>query len=388
LLLGGGLLPGMPDKKFFLALAVLIGTIVGAGIFGIPYVISKSGVLSGLFYFLFLGIAVLILHLVFGEIILRTEEKSRLSGYAQKYLGKNGKLIATISMVIGITGTLLAYIIIGGNFLKIIFSPFSNLSSFRFGIIFWLILVYFVIRGIKIIAPIEIFTNSAFFIIIFIVFSFLLPKLSFQNFDLINLKNFFLPYGIIMFSLTGFAAMPEIADILKTPEERKSFKKVIIVSSIACIILYLFFSLAVVGVSGKITSEDALSGLVPFLGQKIITLGALFGLITIADSFLIVCLYFRNSLVYDYHLSKITASSVASFLPLILFLKFQNFTLIIGIVGTILGTIEGIITLLIFIKAKKLGNRIPEYSLNISKFLIYSLMVLLVLGAFFQLIYS
>ena len=378
----------MPDKKFFLALAVLIGTIVGAGIFGIPYVISKSGILSGLFYFLFLGLAVLILHLVFGEIILRTEEKGRLSGYAQKYLGKNGKLLVTISMVIGITGTLLAYIIIGGNFLKIIFSPFSNLSSFRFGLIFWLILVYFIFRGIKIIAPVEIFTNSVFFIIIFIVFSFLLPKLNFQNFDLINLKNFFLPYGVIMFSLTGFAAMPEIADILKTSEERKSFKKVIIVSSIASIILYIFFSLAVVGVSGKMTSGDALSGLVPFLGQKIIILGALFGLITIADSFLIICLYFRNSLVYDYHLSKITASFAASFLPLILFIKFQDFTKTIGFVGTILGTVEGVIILLIFIKAKKLGNRIPEYSLNLSNLLIYSLMVLLVLGAFFQLIYS
>ena len=378
----------MPNKKFFLALAVLIGTIVGAGIFGIPYVISKSGVLPGVFYFIILGLAVLILHLVFGEIILRTEERYGLSGYAQKYLGKNGKLIVTISMIIGITGTLLAYIIIGGNFLKIIFSPFSNLSSFRFGIIFWLVLIYFVFRGIKIVAPIEIFTNSAFFIIIFIVFSFLLPKLNFQNFDLINLKNFFLPYGVIMFSLTGFAAMPEMADILKTPGERKSFKKVIIVSSIASIVLYLFFSLAVFGVSGKMTSKEALSGLVPFLGQKIIILGALFGLITIADSFLIVCLYFRNSLIYDYHLSKITASSIASFLPLILFLKFQDFILIIGFVGTILGTIEGIITLLIFIKAKKLGNRIPEYSLNLSGLLIYSLMILLALGAFFQLIYS
>jgi tyrosine-specific transport protein len=378
----------MPNKKFFLALAVLIGTIVGAGIFGIPYVISKSGVLPGVFYFIILGLAVLILHLVFGEIILRTEERYGLSGYAQKYLGKNGKLIVTISMIIGITGTLLAYIIIGGNFLKIIFSPFSNLSSFRFGIIFWLVLIYFVFRGIKIVAPIEIFTNSAFFIIIFIVFSFLLPKLNFQNFDLINLRNFFLPYGVIMFSLTGFAAMPEMADILKTPEERKPFKKVIIVSSIASIVLYLFFSLAVVGVSGKMTSKEVLSGLVPFLGQKIIILGALFGLITIADSFLIVCLYFRNSLVYDYHLSKITASSIASFLPLILFLKFQDFILIIGFVGTILGTIEGIITLLIFIKAKKLGNRIPEYSLNLSGLLIYSLMILLALGAFFQLIYS
>jgi tyrosine-specific transport protein len=378
----------MPDKKFFLALAVLIGTVVGAGIFGIPYVIAKSGILPGLFYFLVLGLAILILHLVFGEIVLRTEERCRFTGYAQKYLGNNGKALATISIIIGMTGTLLAYIIIGGNFLKIILSPVINLSSFRLSLIFWLVLVYFVFHGIKIIATIEVFTNSAFFIIMIVVFSFLLPKFSIQNFDLVNLKNFFLPYGVIMFALTGFAAMPEIADILKTPEERKSLKKVIIASSVASIILYLLFSLAVTGVSGGETSGEALSGLVPFLGQRIITLGALFGVITIADSFLIICLYFKNTLIYDYHFSKIIAFSIASFLPLLLFLKFRSFTQIIGFVGTILGTVEGIIILLIFKKAKKLGNRTPEYSLNISDFLIYSLATLLILGGLFQLIYS
>jgi amino acid permease len=378
----------MPNKKFFLALAVLIGTIVGAGIFGIPYVISKSGILSGLFYFFILGIAVLILHLIFGEIVLRTEERCRFSGYAQKYLGNNGKILATISIIIGITGTLLAYIIIGGNFLKIILSPVINLSSFHLSLIFWLVLVYFVFHGIKIIAPIEVFTNSAFFIVMIVVFSFLLPKFNIQNFDLLNLKNFFLPYGVIMFALTGFAAIPEIADILKTPEERKSLKKVIITSSVASIILYLLFSLAVTGVSGGETSGEALSGLVPFLGQRIITLGALFGAITIADSFLIICLYFKNTLICDYHFSRNIAFFIASFLPLILFLKFQNFTQIIGFVGTILGTIEGIIILLILKKAKKCGNRTPEYSLNVSNFLIYSLMALLALGGLFQLIYS
>ena len=335
-----------------------------------------------------MGLAVLFLHLMFGETVLRTEGKMRLSGYSQKYLGKKGKFVVTISTIIGITGSLLAYIILGGNFLRIIFSSVSNLSSFSFSLIFWIILAYFVFKGIKAIAPAAVFTNIAFFIIVFIVISFLLPKFSINNFDLFNSGNIFLPYGIIMFSLTGFAAIPEITDILKTSKERKRLKTVIIVSSFISIILYLLFSLGVVGVSNGSTSEEALSGLVPFLGQKIIILGALFGVITIADSFLIICLYFRNTLIYDYGFSKILASSVASFLPLLLFLKFQNFTQVVGFAGTILGTIEGIIILLIFKKAKKLGDRTPEYSLNVSNFLIYSLILLLVLGGFFQLVYS
>jgi amino acid permease len=378
----------MLDKKFCLALAVLLGTIVGAGIFGLPFVISKSGIIPGFFYFFVLGMAVMFLHLMFGETVLRTEGKMRLSGYSQKYLGKNGKLMVTISTVIGITGSLLAYIILGGNFLKIIFSSVINLSAFQFGLIFWAILIYFIFKGLRIIAPAAVFTNIAFFIIIFIVIGFLLPKFSFNNLSLINPGNIFLPYGIIMFSLTGFAAIPEIAGILKNQEERKIFKKVIIVASLVSIILYLIFTLGIIGVSNGKTSEEAFSGLVPFLGEKIIILGALFGLITIADSFLIICLYFRNTLIYDYHFPKIFASLTSSFLPLLLFLRFRNFTQVVGFAGTILGTIEGIIILFLFKKARKLGDRTPEYSLNIPNYLIYIMMAIFILGMFFQLFYS
>jgi amino acid permease len=378
----------MVDKKFILALAVLVGTIIGAGIFGIPYVISKSGIIPGFFYFLTLGIIILLLHLFFGEIVLRTRDKYRLTGYTQKYLGKWGKFIITISTFIGITGSLLVYIILGGNFLEIILSPLSGLSSFFFGLIFWLSLIFFVFKGIKTIAPAEIFTNLAFFLIILIVFGLLLPKFNTQNLTSLNPKYIFLPYGVIMFSLIGFTAIPEMADILKTSEERKSFKKIIITASLVTTILYLLFSLGVVGVSGTKTSPDALSGLASFLGPKITTLGALFGVITLADSFLIMCLYFRNTMIYDYNFSKISASFVSVFLPFVLFLKLRNFIQIIGFIGTILGTIEGIVILLIFQKAKKLGDRDPEYSLNVPPLLINFLIIIFILGSVFELYYS
>jgi len=376
------------EKKFFLALAILIGTIVGAGIFGIPYTISKSGIGPGLFYFFILGFTVTLLHLFFGEIVLRTRERYRLTGYAQKYLGKWEKILITISTFFGITGVLLAYIILGGEFLKIIFSPLFALSSFRFSLIFWLILIYFVFRGIKLIAPAEIFTNLTFFLIILIIFFLLLPKLNLENFYLVNLNYIFLPYGVIMFSLIGFTALPEMADILINSEERKSFKKIIILASTIVIILYLLFAFGVVGVSGKDTSPEALLGLKTFLGQKIITLGALIGVITLADSFLIICLYFRNTLIYDYNFPKILASSFAIGFPLFLFLiGFREFITVIGFVGTILGMIEGIVILLIFQKVKKLGDREPEYSLKVPQFLIYILGTIFIFGAISQIFY-
>ncbi len=372
-------------KNFLFALSILIGTIVGAGIFGIPYVIEKSGIIPGFFYFLILGGVVLLIHLFFGEIVLRTKENCRLVGFSQKYLGNWGKKLITASVIIGVTGALLAYLILGGEFLKILLSPILDLSSSQFTLFFWLILTYFVFRGIKLIAPAEFFTNFLFFLIIVIILGFCFPKFDLASISTFNLPNLFLPFGVILFSLIGWSAIPEIGDFLKEKEGKRKIKKIIVLATIIVIVLYLLFALAVIGVAGKNVSPDTLSGLMPFLGQKIIFLGALAGLITLADSFLVLGLYLRNTFIYDLKFSKNLATLVSCGSPLILFIAgLRNFITTIGFVGTIIGVIEGIIIILIFKKAKILGDREPEYSLNIPLILLYFLMLILILGAIFQ----
>lgn len=378
----------MFDKSFPFALAVLIGTTIGAGIFGIPYVVAKSGVIPGLFYFLILGGAVLLLHLFFGEIVLRTKEKYRLVGYSQKYLGNWAKILITVVMVLGMTGTLLAYIIIGGDFLNIILSSFFEIPAFYLSLFLWAVLSYFIFRGIKTIAPAELLMNILFFLIVILIFLFALPKLNLHNFTPIRTSALFLPYGVILFAFSAWAAIPEITGILRGPAERKKYKKVIIWASILVFLLYLLFTVAVVGASGKTTSEDALQGLVPFLGQKIILIGAIFGVISIASSFLVLGNYFKNSLYYDYNLSKFWSWAVSCIFPLALFLiGFRSFIEIIGFVGTLIGVIEGVVIILIFKKAKLLGNRKPEYSLKVPSILLYFLIGIFILGAITQVIY-
>ncbi len=379
------------NKNFLLALSVLIGTIIGAGIFGIPYVIARSGLIPGFFYFIVLGSLVTLIHLFLGEIVLRTKEQSRLPGLTQKYLGKTSKVLITISVIIGVVGALLAYLILAGDFLKIIFQVITNnisidiLSSFHFTIIFWLILSYFVFRGIKLIAPVELITNIFFLLVIFLIVWFCLPKFNFLNFTSFNLPNIFLPYGVILFSLIGWSAIPEIRDILKSSNEKRDFKKIIISATIITIFLYLLFTLLILGVSGKNITPDTLSGLLSLLGKKIIFFGALAGLITLADSFLVLALHLRNTFMYDLKFSKNFSVVISCGLPLVLFLLgFRSFINIIGFVGTVIGVIEGIIIVLIFKKAKTLGDREPEYSLKIPSILLYSLIAILILGAISQ----
>jgi tyrosine-specific transport protein len=114
-------------KQVLEAIATLIGVTVGAGIMGIPYVISKSGLMIGAAHILVIGFLMLFVNLFLTEIVLRTKGSHQLTGYAEKYLGRAGKWIMACTMVIGVYGALIAYLIGGG----------SALSSIFGGDIFW-----------------------------------------------------------------------------------------------------------------------------------------------------------------------------------------------------------------------------------------------------------
>jgi len=374
------------DKKFVFSVSALIGMIVGGGIFGLPYVVSVAGLIPAIFYFVVLSGAVLLTHLLYGEIILRTKERYRLAGFAEKYLGKIWKNITAVAVIFGGVGVLLVYIIIAGDFLKIIVSPIGDFSSFVLGLFFGVFLTFFIIRGIKFIAPAEFVTNLLFLAIV-IIFFFALPRFDFSNLAILESTNIFLPYGVILFSLIGWAAIPELREISGRANGFE-MKKILIVSAIIVSFIYILFSLSVVGVSGENTSMDALSGLIPFLGPNIVFFGALAGLLTIADSFLISSFASINTLVADFRISKRSAILISCGLPLVLFLfGLRSFISIIGFMGTIIGATEGLAIVLIYKKIKEMGNRKPEYSLNVPLPALYLLMAVFLLGAISQIIY-
>jgi len=373
----------MRDKSSVLALASLIGTIIGAGVFGIPYVMAKSGIIFCLFYFLILGAAALFLHLFFGEIVLRTKKKHRLIGYTEKYLGGRAKILVSFSTIIGTIGALLAYIILGGNFLKIIFP--ASLSSLQFSLILWVALSFFVFLGMRSIGWIQVLMNAGLFGAAFLIFLYGFPKLDIGNFILANPKYIFLPYGVILFSLVGWNAVPEIETILI---KKRNLRKVIFWAVVISLSFYFLFSLFINGLTGQNTTQEAFEGLIPILGQKIMILGGIFGFFTISTSFLILANYLKNTLIFDYRFPFLLAFVLAVFSPLVLFLiGIREFIWVIAFVGTFMGLIDGIAIILIYKKAKKQGDKIPEYSLRIPQCLPYLIMTVLTFGAIIQAIY-
>lgn len=371
-------------KKIF-AIAVLMGTIVGVGMFALPYAGAQSGFLIAAPFLIILTGLMILLHLLYGEIISRTKEKHRLVGYAGRYLGKWGKIIVSISVIVGFYGSLLIYIIVGGNFLYSIFSSLINFPPLVFNLIFFIIGAMAIYFGINLIAELDFLMGLFLILIIFLIFIFGLPQISITNLRGINIKALFFPYGAILYSLAGIAAIPEMREILR--KNSKVYKDSIIIGTIIPAILYFIFMFTIIGLTGINTSSEAIHGLVGMLGEKIILLGAIFGFLATITSFFILGLSLKKTFCYDFKINKNLSWFLVCFIPLLLFiLGLRNFIPIIVLLGGLLGATEGTAIVLIYKRAKKLGNQIPSYSLKIPGFWHYIIILIFILGFAYTLI--
>lgn len=374
------------SRNFYYAVSVLLGTIVGAGMFGLPYAFSQAGFGIGLLFLFLLTLATLTLHLAYGEVVLRTREKHRLVGYVAMYLGPRWKQITTIVAVLSMYGALLAYMILGGEFLDIIFPFVPSFTSFHFTLIFFIFASLGVFTDIRTVARIEFL--MVFFLIGVILFLFLrsIPEIEPINFLGLAAKNAFLPYGVILFSLAGGAAIPELRDVIGG--EGTKLKKVIVFGTLIPAVLYLIFAVSVVGTSGSGTSQEAFRGLFPWFGSFVMFIGALFGVVAVFTSFLIIGINLKKVFWYDYGVPKIVSWVLASGVPLILFVGgLQSFIRIIAIVGAVMGGIEGLLILAVHRKSKNAGDRSPEYSVTIPKILFWGICGMFIAGIIWQMIY-
>ena len=372
------------NKNFVLAVATLVGAIVGLGMFGIPYAASRAGFFVGIGYIVVLGFVSLILHLIYGEVVERTKGKHRLTGYAEKYLGIKWKKVVGLIIILSIYSALLAYIIVGGKFLALIFPGFAN--PFIFSIIFWLVLSTAVWRGIRTVGGVELAMAGLLLVLVIILFAFGAGDISNENFYSFGLADFFLPYGVVLFAFAGILAIPEIRELIKM--DGRQYKKAIVLGTLIPMAVYILFTVLVVGISGEGTSPEALAGLSGVLSFGIVRLGAVFGILALATSYLVLGLNLKHTFEYDWHTKKVFAGAATMVVPILLFIGgIEQFIEIISFSGAVFGAIFAILIVLIYKKTLTHGDKEPGYALNVPKLLLWGLISLFTLGGIYEIIY-
>lgn len=335
--------------SFIKSLAVFAGTIIGVGIFGLPYVALQTGFLIVVIYFLVIGAIAVIVHYLLGEIAHDTQRIARIPGYAEEYLGIKAKKLSFIISSAGLIGALLAYLILGGQFLYSFLSPFIGGTPLLYILIFFVLGAFLVYRGAEAIAPVQLFIQAIFILLLFFFFFKGFPYFNFDNLLTFNYQSIALPYGVILFSLWGIALVPEVKEMVE--RDRKKMLAVLIFGVILAAFCYLFFTFTILGASGVYTTKDAISGFSQAIGNKIVSIGFLFGLIITFTSFITLGLTLKKIFWYDLKLNKHISWGLSCFTPLVLYiLGLRNFIDVIGLTGALFLGIEGIIVILIYRK--------------------------------------
>lgn len=352
------------SKNFFKALSTFCATIIGAGIFVLPYTASKFGFFGITIFLIVLSFLVIIIHRLLGEVVVGTNEIFSIPGYTEKYLGlkiKNFSLFISATRVVGV---LLIYILLGGQFLYAFLNPYIGGSKNIFIVIFFAISSFLIYKKTK-----KELRFDVDIIGILIILLILLIK-AWSIFDFKNLTGNFdiqyigFPYGVLIFALWGLHTVPRLYELAEKNE--KQYKRLINWGVILSAVFYLLFIILILGVSGINTSGDALTGFSIIVGGNLIKFGFIFGLMAVLTSLLALGFSLREIFQKDAMLSKPTAWIFACFLPFSLFLiNFKDFVNIMSGIGSFLFTAEAIMVVFIYRKffQSKFNKKPPLYTL-------------------------
>jgi len=335
-------------KQFLLGLSTLIGMIIGGGIFALPYTFFKAGFLPSVFLLILVTFSLCLLHLFYLEIIQKEEKPHRFVGYIEETLGKKFKILASIFLLGSFWLSLLIYLILGANFLSALLKIDFHLAFFIFfflgNLLIWL--------GLKEISLVQLF--GSFFLAFIILFLFFnaLPKIdfSFLSFKKISFSSLFLPYGSLLFSLYGRAAIPEVTSLVSSAKKQKL---VVVLGTILPAILYLCFILTILGTSKEVFPFPE-KNLSQVFGEKTLFLFNLFGFFSIFTSYLVIGLNLKETFVLDFSLPKILSFSLTAFVPLIFyFLGFKDFIKLIDFCGGSFLALNSLLLIFAYLKLKK-----------------------------------
>jgi len=375
-------------KNYFLALATFIGYIVGVGMFGLPFIMSKSGVLP--FVLLLIGILLIqyVIHLIYANVIIATDTYHQLPGYAGIYLGRTGKYVVFVANLFSNIGALIAYIIVNGKFLSQLLAPYYGGSEFFYATLIFALEAFVVYYGMKMVAKTEIVMMTALFVAIGMITWHGLPIIKAENYLVIDWRYLLLPYGAMFFSLDGSGCLPVLAKLLN--KDKAAMKSVIRYGlGISALILFSFV-MVIVGISGSTTTDDALTGVKFILDNSVVFFALIFGILAIITSFLGLAESMEKILSWDFKINRKLAWAITVFVPYILYaMGINNLVVIISFVGAIGGGLGGIILVLIFLKMEKMKNKLPIFnklkpSKKITSFLIFTFIT----GMVFELYYK
>jgi tyrosine-specific transport protein len=327
----------------------MAATTIGAGMFGLPFVFQEAGWLLGIFYLVALSLALIFVHSLYFRTLEAEEGRSRLLGLAEENLGGGARSFAFLTIVGGLLLALLVYLILAGEFVSLLFP-----GAGAWGIaIFWLAGSLPLLFSLKRLVASEIIGAVLMAAIILLIFLGGIGDVNARAaFPAADFSNFFLPFGVVLFSLAGWTAVEPVFAFTKR-SGGKSALRPMAYGTLGAVLLYALFVVGVAGSSAAIT-PDTISGLMGWPMWKIGLL-ALLGLFAIWTSYVPIALEILSALAIDLKWSRLVSTAFVFAVPPLLYIfGLRNFLDAVGLAGGVFLSLQYLLIVLVARRALKL----------------------------------
>ncbi len=317
-------------RKYIEAVATLIGTTIGAGILGMPYMFSRYGIITSSLIIILIGLLTLILNYLFGKVVIKSKQTHQLTGYTRIYLGKPAEYFLTVVITLFIYGAMSGYLVA----ISSILASYIPISPFVIGTLVFILFFSLIYSGLDVFSASELFMSSV-IIALLIGISLVGLTCGHQAVAMARSPDWSV-FGITIFAFMGVFAVPEMREENK---DNKSFLRAIKHGTIIVTLLYLLFSIGIVLLTGDKTTGVATLGLIrvnPVLG----VIANVIALLGISTTFLSLGFSLKEMYLYDYHFKESIATLLSCLPALIPFiLGMHTFIALLSGTGIIFGSI-------------------------------------------------
>ncbi len=307
-------------------LAILIGTLVGAGVLGLPYAASTVGLVPAII--ILFGVMLFMLFTAFIVLKLSAEMNgAQLSNIAHKSLGKSGGWIMYLSIMTMGFGAFLAYISGIGS----IFTNLFGISDTIGGLFFWVLASAVIYSGLEASGKTELIMNLVLLVLFIGVTAMLLPYAEVENARYVNLGGIFSMVGVVIFAF-GFHTV--IPDVYRGIGSYQKTKKIIVLAFLIPTVIYAVFMVIFLLTFGKNTPQVATQGLETIYRELGTIVGNALPLIAITTSFIGLGLAQQSNSKEFLNLKKPLAWALTVVPPVLVYLAgVRNFADVLAFAG-------------------------------------------------------
>ncbi|ASJ07250.1 aromatic amino acid transport family protein [Thermococcus pacificus] len=308
------------------ALAILIGTQIGAGVLGLPYAASKVGLIPALG--VLIGVMLLMLGTAF--IVLRFSAEmggAQMSTIASRTLGKAGGWLMYLSITLMSFGALLAYMAGMGQ----VFASLFGVSETIGGAIFWVLASLVVYHGLEASGKTELIMSYIMLALFIGVTFMLVPHAKLENGLYADLSGLLSIMGVAIFALGCHTIIPDVYKGLGSYEKTR---KVLVLAFLIPTVIYAVFMASFLLVFGRGTPEVATQGLESLYGRAGWLVGNLIPLLAITTSYIGIALAQQSNSEEFVRLRKPIAWALTVVPPAIVyFAGVRNFADVLAFAG-------------------------------------------------------